>query len=136
TEVWHRAPISSSERRPDKMSTIALKGCAPIPLAYYLKGLGTLRLVAEQVDPAAEGHWGQECFYLTSILNEESLMRFLLDSYQPTPILAPWNGGSGFYKKDDQTALLSIQQGTAERFASYRDGITAAKRAVADCGLS
>jgi len=29
------------------MPVIALNGCAPIPLAHYLKALGILRLVAE-----------------------------------------------------------------------------------------
>lgn len=30
-----------------------LDGCAPTPLAHYLKALGILRLVAEQADPNA-----------------------------------------------------------------------------------
>jgi len=30
-----------------------LNGCAPVPLAHYLKALGILRLVAEQADPGA-----------------------------------------------------------------------------------
>jgi len=34
-----------------------LVGCAPAPLARYLKALGILRLVAEQKDPAVRGWW-------------------------------------------------------------------------------
>jgi len=34
-----------------------LNGCAPAPLAHYLKALGILRLVAEQADPEARGWW-------------------------------------------------------------------------------
>ncbi len=35
---------------------IILSGCAPVPLAHYLKALGVLRLVAEQADPATPRH--------------------------------------------------------------------------------
>lgn len=35
---------------------IILSGCAPVPIAHYLKALGVLRLVAEQADPATPRH--------------------------------------------------------------------------------
>ncbi len=34
-----------------------LGGCAPTPLANYLKALGILRVVAEQADAEARGWW-------------------------------------------------------------------------------
>ena len=34
-----------------------LYGCSPQPLALYLKAIGILCLVAEQVDPDARGWW-------------------------------------------------------------------------------
>ena len=34
-----------------------LGGCAPAPLAHYLKALGILRLVSEQADSSARGFW-------------------------------------------------------------------------------
>jgi CRISPR-associated protein Csx17 len=42
------------------MPSITLNGCAPIPLANHLKALGILRLVSEQVDRNATGHWQGE----------------------------------------------------------------------------
>ena len=39
--------------------TVELTGCTPIPLAHYLKALGILRLVSEQVDTDATGWWKQ-----------------------------------------------------------------------------
>lgn len=81
---------------------IELKGCAPTPLAHYLKALGILRLVAEQKDPNAKGRWRDEAFLLQSSLDKESLLRFFLEEYQPTPILTPWNGRGGFLEGDDE----------------------------------
>src|SRR5699024_2967033 len=36
---------------------VTLEGCNPLPLSAYLKALGILRLVAEQVDAEATGSW-------------------------------------------------------------------------------
>ena len=41
-----------------------LDGCAPTPLAHYLKALGILRLVAEQADEHARGWWEGNHFRL------------------------------------------------------------------------
>lgn len=105
------------------MPTITLNGCAPIPLAHYLKGLGILRLVAEQLDGNAAACWRQDQFYLTSTLDRETLIDFFLTRYRPTPILAPWNGGSGFYEGDDQSAINAIRRSAADRFGPCRRDI-------------
>ena len=78
-----------------------LTGCSPTPLANYLKALGILRLVAEQSDASARGWWQDEHFCLLTRLSREELHAFFLDEYQPTPIISPWNKGSGFYKLND-----------------------------------
>lgn len=78
-----------------------LGGCAPTPLAHYLKALGILRLVAEQADSTARGWWEGERFRLATTLDDSELASFFLERYQPTPMLAPWNGGSGFFKTWD-----------------------------------
>ena len=86
------------------MSKLSLNGCTPIPLAHYLKALGILRLVSEASefgDPLATGFWSKDAFVLTSQLDRTGLIEFFLHRYKPTPILAPWNGGSG---DKDQTA--------------------------------
>jgi len=33
----------------------SLLGCSPTPLGNYLKALGILRIIAEQLDPACRG---------------------------------------------------------------------------------
>ncbi|MGC9036201.1 MAG: type I-G CRISPR-associated protein Cas8g1/Csx17, partial [Verrucomicrobiia bacterium] len=83
---------------------IVLNGCSPTPIAFYLKALGVLRLVSEQKDPTAKGCWQRDRFVLYTKLTEKELLDFFLYEYEPTPIVAPWNGGSGFYPKDKKSA--------------------------------
>jgi CRISPR-associated protein Csx17 len=103
-----------------------LDGCAPTPLAHYLKALAILRLVAEQRDASVRGWWKDEAFWLATELSREELMHFFLWEYAPTPILSPWNGGSGFFYENDE-GLTPIERSTARRFAAFRDGIASAR---------
>ena len=91
---------------------IPLNGCTPTPLASYLKAIGVLRLISspanhvsgEAADAHARGWWQNECFHLRTTLSRDTLLHFFLHDYAPSPIIAPWNGGSGFYPK----GLISI----------------------------
>src|SRR5690606_4989155 len=107
---------------------IVLTGCAPVPLAGYLKALGVFRLIAEQADETVRGCWRNERFVLTTRLTKAELIKFFLESYQPTPIISPWNGRAGFLEgedADDSTrkgALIvrQIMNSTGNRYARYR----------------
>jgi CRISPR-associated protein Csx17 len=79
-----------------------------------------LRLVSEQVDREARGWWDGDTFTIESSLTEEELVRFFLERYTPTPIVGPWNGGSGFYPKDNKEGVNAIAGTTYSRFAPYR----------------
>ena len=85
------------------MAEIVLAGCAPTPLASYLKALGIFRLVAEQKDKGVKACWRDEAFVLDTHLTNEELVRFFLDEYRPSPIISPWNAGSGFYFQEGKT---------------------------------
>ncbi len=117
------------------MTEIPLSGCTPSPLAYYLKALGVLRLVSDQADSLSTGVWHHDVFRLASRLNEDELVQFFLRDYRPTPVLAPWNGGSGFYPKDSKDAITAITAGRAARFMPYRAALDSAKSAVSQLGL-
>lgn len=101
---------------------VVLRGCAPVPLAHYLKALAVLRLVAER-DPSVRGRWSDDGFVLESNLGEEDIIQFLLNDYRPTPVVAPWNKGSGFYPWDNQDAIHALERGAAERLTEYREVI-------------
>lgn len=114
------------------MKLISLDGCKPTPLAHYLKALGILRIVALQADPSVRGAWRGGRFALLGALDREELMEFVLHRYAPTPILSPWNGGSGFYPKDNKKAIDAIAAGAGERFAAYRGAIKETRALVGD----
>lgn len=110
---------------------IVLPGCTPTPLASYLKALAVLRLVAEQGgDPQASGCWRDDVFVLRTTLSRDELLRFFLESYAPTPLVAPWNGGSGFFPKDNQEAVAKLSGATHARFEPYRAAIALARNMV------
>lgn len=104
-----------------------LNGCAPTPLAHYLKALGVLRIVSEQADPQARGWWDGERFRLMTKLDMSELFAFFLDRYEPTPLVSPWNKGSGFYYVNDP-ALTPVEKSTASRFERLRAGIRAGRQ--------
>lgn len=124
---------------------IPLAGCSPTPLASYLKALGVLRLAASPtssasglaVDPAVRGCWGNECFHLHTSLDREALTRFFLEDYAPSPIIAPWNGGSGFYPGDNKTGIEPLAGSeVAPRFSTMATAIRAARNEIQEQGLS
>ena len=78
------------------MNTIVLAGCTPEPLMSYLKALGVFRLVSEQADASARGCWRDGVFLLLSRFERQQVIDFFAESYRPTAIVSPWNGGGGF----------------------------------------
>lgn len=123
---------------------IPLAGCSPTPLASYLKALGVLRLIASPTssvsgtaaDPEVRGWWESECFYLRTSLDAEALTRFFLEQYAPSPIIAPWNGGSGFYPGDNKEGIEPIAGSeVASRFLTIADAIKVAFQEIQRQGL-
>ena len=108
---------------------IVLTGCNPTPLASYLKGLGVLRVLSA-CDPTLKGAWIGQDLHLVSEKPTETLHRYLIDEYAPTPIVAPWNGGSGFYEKDNSAALLAITSSKTSRLADYRTCLAVVERSL------
>lgn len=130
-EVAGVAETQGDWRKEDTRNEIPLTGCTPVPLASYLKALGILRLVAEQADANARGYWTNEHFVLVTKLNYESLTRFFLNTYHPTPILSPWNGRAGFLEGEDAedsqrkgaVIIKDVVASKGSRFSSYREVI-------------
>ncbi|XYH98814.1 type I-U CRISPR-associated protein Csx17 [Sorangium sp. So ce1128] len=108
-----------------------LAGCTPEPIAGYLKALGVLRAVASQADRGARARWSSGRFELVTSLDRDGLARFFLEAYAPSPIIAPWNGGSGFYPKDTKDGIEPLSSSPANRFAAYREAISAGRAIVA-----
>ena len=105
------------------MNVIRLGGCVLEPLGSYLKALSVLRLVSEQADGSMRGWWERGNFCVETELDAGGLVAFFLERYAPTPIISPWNGGSGFYPKDRKVGIDAIAGSTGERFEAYREAI-------------
>jgi CRISPR-associated protein Csx17 len=111
---------------------MTLHGCTPEPLANYLKALGVLRLLVEQRDPEAKGYWHNDAFIVVTHLMPDELEGFFLNDYKPTPLVAPWNGSTGFYPKDvaQKKLLQAVQQASSKRFKIYAETIAKAQTQV------
>ena len=145
-------------RQDDPLTEIVLEGCRATPLAAYLKALGILRLLSSNY-PETRGFWKEDQFVLRSSINRTELIDFFLRRYEPTPVLAPWNGGSGFYfqerksderdpatgKKiklgdfDQETSATKIVEAihasNSQRLSSFRQAIALGKESVQKAGL-
>lgn len=119
--------------------SITLAGCAPTPLASYLKALGVLRLISSDAnhvqgraaDLKARGWWEDERFHIGTMLDRDAVCSFFLNDYAPTPIIAPWNGGSGFYPKDNKDGFDPLTAETvAKRFCPLASAIGIASKAI------
>lgn len=117
------------------VNEIVLASCKPTFLAGYIKGLGIIRLVAEQLDDSVRAYWKNGYLVLLSRVTREELKRFFLYTYTPTPIISPWSGRAGFLEGDagDQstrkgaTTLRRVISSSGSRFHNYREIIKATR---------
>jgi len=114
---------------------VLLAGCHPTPLSSYLKALAVLRITGEQLDAGTHGAWRADGFQLTSSPDAEGLQKFFLNDYVPTPVVAPWNGGSGFFEKDRKDGILPIGAAGPGRFAAYAEAISTCGEVLAALNL-
>lgn len=124
---------------------LTLHGCSPTPLASYLKALGVLRLLSSSVnsvtgepaDPSVRGWWEGERFHLRTTLGREGVLDYFLNDYAPSPVIAPWNGGSGFYPKDNKDGFHPLtSEPVAERFQPFAAAIHRASETLQLLDLS
>ncbi len=123
---------------------LTLHGCSPTPLASYLKALGVLRLLSsaannvkgEPADPRARGWWQNERFHLRTSLGPDGVLEFFLRDYAPSPVIAPWNGGSGFYPNDNQDGFGPLNSANvAARFRPFATAVRVSSEALRHLGL-
>jgi CRISPR-associated protein Csx17 len=115
-----------------------LPGCSPTPLANYLKALGILRLVGQQLDSQCRGWWQDEAFHLLTAKSKEELEKFFLEEYEPTPIFNPWGGRSGFYAGSSEAttrlALNEIEVSDALRLKPFNVAVAAIRETIENVG--
>ena len=113
------------------MTFLALRGCRATPLLSYLQALGVVRLLDEQLVPELTSFWDGSTLHIDSDLTQETITRFFVEDYKPTPMLSPWNGGGGFrtlkHEKGEQ-AVAQVESSHDSRFAPFRTAIGEARR--------
>jgi CRISPR-associated protein Csx17 len=107
-----------------------LAGLQPEPLASYLAGLGLIRVIGDQADHGATACWAQGGLVIETTVAD--VPRWLATEYVPTPVLSPWNGGSGFGAKDvePRKRLARLLADASPRLAGFRAAAEAAEAAV------
>ena len=118
------------------MPDVRLRACAPRPLLGYLKALGVLRTVSTQADGHCRARWHAGALELRSELSEGGLTDFLLNDYAPSPVVSPWNGGSGFHPNDNKDAITALERSDDARFAHYQETIAATRATLAAEGIA
>ena len=105
-----------------------LPGLRPDPLASYLAGIGLIRLLGEQADAAAAAAWTDDGLAISTTVGD--LATWLADEYIPTPVLSPWNNGSGFGAKDKEPkrTLDALRAHPSPRLEHLRAAIPVAER--------
>ena len=111
-----------------------LSGCTVTPLACYLKALGVLRLVScpsnhadgVAADAHARGWWENGCFHLATSLGPHKISSASCSTTTPERDHCPWNGGSGFYPKDNKDGFGPLTGAVAARFQTIASAISVA----------
>ncbi|MBO0802478.1 MAG: type I-U CRISPR-associated protein Csx17 [Nocardiopsaceae bacterium] len=106
-------------------------GLGAEPLASYLASLGLVRVLGEQADPAVTATWTPDGVAITTAVPDIAV--WLADEYIPTPVVSPWNGGSGFGAKDKEPIRRfdRIRKHPSPRLNSLRNAIGIATAVVA-----
>ena len=109
-----------------------LPGLRPEPLASYLAGLGLLRVLGEQADPDTAAAWTPDGLAVTTTVDD--IAAWLAGSYIPTPVLSPWNSGSGFGGKDKEplVRLKALRGHSSPRLTRFQEAIRLAEGVAAD----
>lgn len=115
---------------------LTLPGITSGTLLGYLKGLGVLSVLGRQDDPAAAGAWSQSGFVLHSAHDMSSLEAFFLERWEPAPVVSPWNGGSGFYAKDNTEGFDAIEASADPRLSRMQRAIGVARTVIQATGLT
>lgn len=116
-----------------------LRGLQPQPLAGYLGALGVLRIAAAHAGEAVRGAFSDHGFVVHGRSRTE-LIKVLLDGWQPSPVLSPWNNASGFYDsskgRQAKAAMDEIMASGVARLAPLIDAIQQVRSLVETAGYA
>ena len=108
-----------------------LPGLRPDSLMGYLAALGLGRVLT-LADPRSTTWWHEGVLIAETDCGD--LVDLLVRDYRPTPVVSPWNGGSGYGQKDQKQreAVASLAGTGSERLAAYARTHEVARRVIAE----
>ncbi len=115
----------------------SVPGLIPQSFSRYLAGLGLIRVLAAQVDPHLTAWWQGDVLMIDTPMMQNGvpdLARWLVEGYEPTPVISPWNGGSGFGPKDkaSRSTLDRLMSVSSPRVAQLQLAVRTAEPLVAE----
>ncbi len=75
--------------------------------------------------------WENDKFVISTRLDRDEIVKFFHEKYVPTPLISPWNGGSGFMDPD-VSDIERIEESGEERMRGYAEVIAKAKGILGD----
>ena len=111
---------------------ISLSNCSTEPFGSALKALGSFRLIGEQKDSNIRSYWKNGTFMIETSLSQEEIMKFFMEEYSPTPILAPWLNQSGFWAGFESPEMKSIMKSDEKRFEPYKKSVEKIRSIIKD----
>lgn len=107
-----------------------IAGLPPTDLMSYLVGLGLGRVLSLQAPGSTEWAWHGDTLVINSEVTD--IPSFLVDQYRPTPVLSPWNNGSGYAPQDkNQRDTLNRLLDAGDRVSEMRQADAIARELVA-----
>lgn len=116
-------------------SLVQLPGLTNQSFSRYLAGLGLVRVLSAQADPDLEAWWEGSSLMINSVVVDKvsAVAEWLVSDYRPTPVISPWNGGSGFGEKDkaSRATIAQLMAVESPRLSDLRLAIPTAEPLVA-----
>jgi CRISPR-associated protein Csx17 len=114
---------------------VSLRGLRAATLGSYLSALGLLRVLAAQRDREVRLRWAGDLPVLVGADDVDGLAEWLVDAYRPSPLVSPWNAGSGFAGNgksvEAEKALAKFEHSDDLRLTPLREAIAAGRVVVA-----
>ena len=109
----------------DRGAKIKLVSCNASTMASYLKSLGAFSTLAASRDSQMRASWDDSCMTLHLDTDKDPVKEDIVDriyhTYEPTPVVTPWNGGGGFMTGSDKAGkiLRSVEKSDHGQLRTY-----------------
>ena len=98
------------------MNEHQLLGCMTAPMSSYLKSVGLIRILSKN-DSIVTAYW-KNSYHLVArtSMSKDDMLQYLLEEYEPSPIISPWSYNK--YKKTKKE-LEPLLEADKKRYQMY-----------------